>query len=56
MDREAWQATVHGVRKGPTPLSTHTHMKVIETVYVFSGPFTSTLEMTTTIKPAFLVP
>ena len=43
MDREAWRATVHGVRKSPRQLSMHTHMKVIETVYIFSGPFTSTL-------------
>ena len=25
MDRGAWQATVHGVTKSQTPLSTHTH-------------------------------
>ena len=25
MDREAWQATVHGVTQSQTQLSTHTH-------------------------------
>ena len=30
MDREAWQATVHGVAKSPTELSewTHTHTQI----------------------------
>ena len=35
MDRRTWQATVHRVAKSQTRLSTHTHSKMIPSVFKF---------------------